>query len=215
MLNLDERMASYVTLIKNAQNVEKIGTEIAFYGYPSEKMQELETLYSEVESLDHIKSKEYGDQFQATQIFETKFVEAKKMYMRHVKIARIVFEDQVAAYTTLELIGDRKDSYNGWFAQARTFYNNLLKQPKFISKMASLNCKKQEIMGAINVVADVEKAKLQQDVERGEAQEATVLRDNKIDVLDREMSRLTKVYQIAFEENPHVLEEVGILVKTD
>ena len=49
---------------------------------------------------------------------------ANKMYMKHVKVARITMEDNLALIKSLMLNGRRKHTYTGWLEQASMFYDN-------------------------------------------------------------------------------------------
>ncbi len=51
--------------------------------------------------------------------------------------------------------------------------------------------------------------------EKGEAQEATRLRNEKLDALDDYCTDLQTLAEIALEEQPQLMEKLGILVRSD
>ncbi len=64
----------------------------------------------------------------------------------------------------------------------------------------------------VGLVRQVVVASAAQDKERGEAQEATLLRDAKLDELDQWVSDYKKIAQVAVSDSPQQLEQLGWVV---
>ncbi|MFA8436714.1 MAG: hypothetical protein ACEPOZ_19560 [Marinifilaceae bacterium] len=210
--SLAEKLQLYRVVANNSVRIAEIKNKLALYGYNEEKLTILTTLLQEVEGLTDTQAREYGEQYAATEQVTLAHKTAHKVYMKHVKLARILFEDDLAAYGALGLQGRRKDTMSGWLRQASSFYNNLLANETYITALASFNCPLESLTQGKDFVEAVATALEEQDRERGEARKATRVRDEKLELLDSEMSRLLKVLGIAFEEDPEILEQLGITV---
>lgn len=210
---IEERVPKYEIMVNNALKDTQISTELALYGYPTEHLKAIKSDVDEVKDTMFAFKKEYGEQYQATLIFDKLTIDAHKYYMRFVKFARILFNDDLAAYTALMLSGQRKEDYGGWVIQVQTYYNNMLNNDGYLKEMATLNCSKKSILEGKKLLENTIKAKENQEIERGEAQIATTKRDEKIEALDKTISRLKKVCLVVFEEQPQVLEKLGIVIE--
>jgi hypothetical protein len=65
------------------------------------------------------------------------------------------------------------------------------------------------------LVKDVADKNLTQKKETGEAQQATELRDKKIDELDKWISDFRSIAKVALSDTPQKLEKLGILARTE
>lgn len=114
-----------------------------------------------------------------------------------------------AARTALGLSGTRKRTLNGWLDQARRFYNNMLRTPDFVAAMTPFSYAQTKLEAESALVEAVATASELQDKERGEAQEATKLRDAKMDELDQWMADFKAIAEIALAASPQQLEKLG------
>jgi len=158
-------------------------------------------------------TKEYGDQYQATQELEGKRDNAGNDYMRLVKIARIALADEHGAWQSLGLNGRRKESTSGWLAQCRQFYVNLKGNSGWMEKMAAYGISDEKLAAAEALLQLVEEAYNIQKTEMGEAQQATLLRDEAVDALQAWYSDFIAIARIALEDKPQYLEMLGIVEK--
>lgn len=197
--------------ITNARDVPAISTEMAEYGYDTPKLEEGLTLVETTQSRHTTQKREYGEQYGATDAFQTAREAADKIYMRHLKLARIALKDHKALYEALQLTGMRKQSFPGWLQQAKAFYTNALLSPVALEELAKLNVTQEALTAASEALLDVEKKHNVQLKEKGEAQAATIARDEALDALNEWMSRFIAVARVALEDNPQMLEALGIV----
>jgi len=106
--------------ITNTLVSEEIKSAIAPYGYDDVRLQEGDALYIKASELQTIQVKEYGDQYSATDALYLAKAVANKMYIEHLKIARIALTGDRGASASLELDGKRKVTFSGWLKQAKT-----------------------------------------------------------------------------------------------
>ena len=131
--------------------------------------------------------------------------------MRLVKVARVALKNNPGAVTKLSLSGTRKKSLSGWTAQATQFYKNALGDKEILTALKEFGMNEQKLKAGLNLVKAIETANLTQEEEKGQAQAATQTKDAAIDELQDWLSDYLAIAKIALEEDPQLLEGLGIL----
>lgn len=211
---ISEKLLSYGVLINNSITDRGIADALNNYGYSPEKMNAIKDFYEEVDALVKDQLKEYGDQYEASAELESLWMKANKVYTKTLKIARLTFKDNLSAQSALLLQGGRKKSLYGWLEQSQTFYNNLKNNEEFLKEMANYAYTPEKLAAEKALIDKLEVTKYKQEKEKGNAQQTTFDRDNKIDKLDEMVSMLKVVLRISLEDKPQWLEKVGILKKS-
>ena len=214
MRSISDRLLEAQVAIDNSLNIPAILNAVSAFGYDLARLQAARALYDEVMALVAAQKREYGDQYEATAVLQTAWDSADAAYKRTLKVCRILFKGNAKAAGALNLSGSRKKSLSGWLEQAITFYTNLLNTPDFITALAEFGYDQAKLEAEAALVQAVENANAAQDKERGEAQESTLARDAKLDELDEWVARYKKVAQLALEESPQQLEQLGWVVKS-
>lgn len=80
--------------------------------------------------------------------------------------------------------------------------------------MATYGYTAEKIAAEKALIAQLETAKQAQAKEKGEAQQATINRNNRLDNLDEWISEFRIIAKIALEENAQWLEKLGILERS-
>ncbi|MCI5120905.1 MAG: hypothetical protein D3908_06925 [Candidatus Electrothrix sp. AUS4] len=101
---------------------------------------------------------------------------------------------------------ERKRTFSGWLAQANTFFTNLLGDQDALAKYEQYNTPPDAVNAAKDLVDVAEQANIIQAKETGEAQQATLERDEKMDALDKAMSEFYALAELACEDAPELLE---------
>ncbi len=197
--------------ISNAQNQPVLKPYLEEYGYTEEKLGKGDSLYKKADERHQVQKKEYGDQFEATSDLDLAKAKTTKVYKKHLGIARIALGDQPGAVNALQLAGRRKRTLSGWLSQVKAFYANAINTPSVLETLAEYNITKEKLEAAQQLALDCEAKYNAQLKEKGEAQNATKMRDQALDELDKWMSDFTGIAKIAFEENPQYLEMLGIV----
>ncbi|MFO7684236.1 MAG: hypothetical protein R6X34_29755 [Chloroflexota bacterium] len=210
--SIAQRLLDAELAINNSLANPDILTAVTAFGYTQANLEAARSLYQETRELVEIQRKEYGEQFEATQTVQKAWDAAALAYSAALKIARIVFRDNLTAQNSLGLNGKRKKSLSGWLDQARSFYNNMLRSPEFIAAMLPYSYTQAKLEAEAALVQAVATASELQDNERGEAQEATQLRDAKLDELDQWLADYKKIAEIALSDSPQKMEQLGWVV---
>ncbi len=207
---IDGRLMAAQVAIDNALSDAGIRDAMGMFGYDEEKLTSARALYDEALALVSKQKAEYGEQFEATETVRAAWDEANAAYMRTLKVARIALRDNTMAHGALELDGKRKESITGWMGQATNFYLNLLAGAGMMAALANFGYNQTKLEAEQALVQAVAEANAVQEREKGEAQEATKLRDARLDELDQWMADFKAIAQLALEENPQWLEKLGI-----
>jgi hypothetical protein len=207
--SIDQRLLDAQLAIDNSLNNPVILDAVTLFGYDQARLQAARALYDEVQALVAAQKREYGEQYEATAVVQSAWDTADLAYKNALKIARIVFRDSVKAQAALQLGGSRKKSLSGWIGQATTFYTNLLNNPDLLAAMTPYTYDQAKVTAEFALVQAVVNANAAQEKERGEAQEATKVRDAKLDELDQWLSDYKAIASVALTDSPQRLEQIG------
>jgi hypothetical protein len=131
-----------------------------------------------------------------------------------VIIANIAFKNDVGAQQSLGLNLPRKKSYSGWLTQALQFCNNLIASPNYMPAMEKYGQGIEKIQAVKKEISDTQTYSEAHKSEKGEAQQATKIRDEKLDELFTWVNDYKKIARIALKEQPQLLEKLGLLERS-
>ncbi len=211
----DESIAAKLLFAKNALTNalgnENVKNALNLFGYGEAKLLEGQSLQEKATDLHEKQVKEYGEQFAATDELNQARKTAHKDYIIHLKIARIALRGDKNAVKSLGLSGKRKESLSGWISQTKTFYVNAISSKDVIDALSRFGITQQKLEASQDKVNDVESLAAAQLIEKGEAQAATVARDQALDELDEWMADFIAIARIALEDQPQLIEMLGIV----
>ena len=102
---------------------------------------------------------EYAEQFAATSDLSESVAELRASYMRHVKLARVLFPPGTGEHTTLGLSGDRRDDLPGLIAQTEAFYRALLADARLLARTETVRLDQASAEAGLAQVEAVEAAR--------------------------------------------------------
>jgi hypothetical protein len=103
----------------NAQDTPEILDLLTAYGMGTEKLQEGQTLHQNLNDEHAAQLRLYAQQKEATAAFKAAWSDARKMYMRHTKIARALLAARPELLDRIGLSGARAKAFGEWLDQAR------------------------------------------------------------------------------------------------
>lgn len=204
-------VARATTALTNALEDADLAATLLPYGYDAKKIDEGTTLAKALAAAQARQSSEYGEQFEATEDAEEAFEASRAVYLRHIAIARIAFEDDPSLIGALGLKGAREEDRPGLMAQARTFYTNALGSAEAMEDLGALNVDRVSLQAGEAALDAAAHAVAVQTKETGEAQGATVVRDAAARVLAAWLARFFKVARVACDGQPQLRERLGIM----
>lgn len=202
----------YQLLIENIQNNAEVQNIVSTIGYDAEKMQEGRELLDKTLQAFNMQILETADKLEATDDLSELRETVHKNYMKALKIARVVFDDDIKAQTALMLNGKRKTKLAGWLLQVNTFYQNLLSEENnFIGKMAARGQSYEKLSTDYVLVMQITGLSVKKKVEKGEAKQATKRKNEAFDELKKWANELVQIAKVTFEDSDESLDKLGIV----
>ncbi|WP_109830826.1 hypothetical protein [Reichenbachiella versicolor] len=210
---IDGQLLFAQNAITNAIQTPGIAEPLAEFGYDNDRLIEGQAKYLKAADLQTKQIKEYGEQYSATDALNQSRDLAGKLYMTHLKIARVALKGQRGVMESLQMIGRREKSLSGWLREAKAFYKNALAIPEVVPAMSRFSITAEKLQDGLDKISDVESKYNAQLKEKGEAQTATQLRDEAFDDLQEWMGDFLEISKIALEEQEQYLEILGVVRK--
>jgi hypothetical protein len=153
---IDELISKSSVAINNGKNQPALAALLLEYGYTPERLATGENLLNTASSLTIVQQKENGEQKAATDALNQSIEEADVVYIPHLKVARVVFRNDINYWTQLMLNGKRKKTQSGWLGQTKVFYNNLLADDAALERMAVFGQTREKLEAGLQLVRKVE-----------------------------------------------------------
>jgi hypothetical protein len=209
--SISEYLLDAQVMIENSLSDDEIRRALLNYGYDEARLQAGKTLYEETSDWINRQKKEYGEKFEATSEVQKAWEEAHTAYIKTLKVSRIALQGNVKAQNALMINNKRKQSLSGWLEQAQAFYKNLISDIDLMKEMQKFGYTADKLNAEFELVKTLVQKNLKQKNGSGNAQEATALRDKKIDELEKWLSDFKSIVKIALYEHPQKLEKLGII----
>ena len=210
----DQLFADTRTAFTNARDLPEVQALLVPFGYDPVRLDAGLALIDAAEDATRAQQTEYAEQFAATSDLSESVAELRASYMRHVKLARVLFPPGTGEHTTLGLSGDRRDDLPGLIAQTEAFYRALLADARLLARTETVRLDQASAEAGLAQVEAVEAARASQAKETGEAQVATAVRDDAVSALRGYWSDFRRVAEVALEEHPQLRETLGLLERS-
>lgn len=201
-------------LIYNSSNAE-IAPYLAVIGIDEEYLSTGKSLYQEVVDASASQKKEYQEQALAYDVYFEKKENCEKSYKRNLNIVKVLARDDKDLQNRLSL-SDRliHRRVTDWIIGTIEFYDRLAVETDFMSRLAITKITSEKILADQQAILDLNVLRNNAISEKGEAQEATRLRNDKMEALEDYCYELKNLAKIALEDKPQYLEILGILVRS-
>ncbi|MCD4820269.1 MAG: hypothetical protein K8S23_16425 [Candidatus Cloacimonetes bacterium] len=209
--SIQDRLLAANIALENALTDTEILGLLSEFGYDETKINAGKELYNSADEKFQQQKTEYGEQYAATGVLQTKWDTSNSFYIKHVKVARIALKNDYGDYLKLGLGGSRKRTLSGWLVQSRQFYINALGDAGIKTKLAEFGITEAKLQEGRNLTDEVEAANTTHKKEKGEAQQATLDRDKALDIMEDWLSDFIAISRIALEDKPQLLEKMGIV----
>ena len=206
-------LEQYRVTFENTESQPQIASTMAEYGYGSAKVAEGKSLYETTRQSFDSNQTETDEAAAAYALFEAKKDLLTDIYTAHRKKAKVVFRDDSTTADKLEVSGTMPVAYVKWLETVRKFYNTSIADTDIQSKLSRLKITTVDLNAAKDLIPEVETLRAAYLKEKGESQDATNIKDTAFAKLDSWMSEFYAVARIAMEDNPQLLEALGLVVK--
>ncbi len=212
-LSTEELLYRCSMRINNSMNDELILSAVTQYGYDTDKLQQGKNLLEEAQQASENYTKEYHDVDIAFDERNKLQTQVNGVYNKHVTIAKIALKNDHAALVSLDLNGRRATRISKWLVQTSSFYTNILNKPEWIEKMSAYGITKESLEEGLTGINNI---KMHNELilrEKGDAQQATLLRDSKIEDLYEWIQDYETIASLALMDKPQLLEKLGMIIK--
>ncbi len=209
-----QQIASAETALQNSVQNGMVASSLAEYGYSLDHIAEGQALCDSARAARFAHEQAHAAQIQAASNCKASWAHAAALYMRQLKIARIAVQGVPGAARTLALDGRRKQGMAAWLADARQFYSGLAAQPELAARLGSYGITEARLAPARAALDALELADQAHEHARGASQAALATRRAAFAALHAWMSDFMKIARIALEDEPQLLESLGVRVRS-
>lgn len=209
-----QTLEQYRVTFENAASQEQISTTLAEYGYDSAAMATGKALYDATRQAYDSNTKETDESTAAYAVFESKKQELVNIYSSHRKKAKVVFRKDTVTADRLAITGSLPQAYVKWLETVKKFYTISIESAKIQTALSRMKITLDDLNTANAIIPEVEATRSSYLKEKGESQDATKAKDSAFSELDDWMSEFYAVAKIALEDNPQLLEALGLVIKS-
>ena len=199
-------------LIFNSRKPE-IATLLQSYGIDSTHLENGVNLYNSVITATENQRREQQEQGLAYDNLYVSKNDFATRYKKTFKIAKMASRTDANLQDRLKVNAPVERAIESWILQAIDFYNRLNNEPDFITVLNKYGITSETISQEKQIADNLRLLRNEAMSEKGQAQEATRVRDVEIEKLDDYCYELKTIAKIALENKPQLLEELGILVR--
>ncbi len=210
---LANKLESYRLLIFNSRDA-RIAPLLDAIGVNSSYIEQGEALYNETMQLVDQQKKEYQEQSLAYDTFYVEKDEAEINHHRTLKLVKVLARNDKDLQDRLKLHAGKVYAIEAWIDSTVDFYNSLLNETDFLAILAKFKLTTERLTAELKAFKDLKQLRNEAMLEKGQAQEATRLRNEKLDALADYCTELKAIAEIALERQPQLLETLGILVRS-
>jgi hypothetical protein len=210
---INQKLSSYRTLIFNSRN-EEIAPYLAQYGIDAAYLDEGEELYRETMRLVDLQKQEYKEERTAFDIYYAQKDEVEKMFKKTRDLVRALCRNDPDLQSRLNFSPLSGRRIHDWIQTGIEFYNGVLLESSILEKLAKFNITTEQLRGQKQELENLLHLRTQTALEKGQAQEATRQRNQKLEELEDYCNVLKTVAAIALADRPQLMESLGVLVRS-
>ena len=207
------RLEAYSIALNNVNSQNQIAQAMNDIGYDKPIIDVGRNLLKDTLEKYQVKQAENAERSHAYDTFYAMWLEMDKQYTSDRKKVKIIFKSEPAILLRLVIVGSPPKPFEEWLQTVKIFYTELSKDEELQKRAQRLRLCKEGIMIARKNVEELELARANYIEEKGEAQNATQVKDDAFIKIDEWMSDFYAVARIALEENPQLLESLRKTVK--
>lgn len=160
-----------------------------------------------------IKKKEYQEQSLAFDVFYETKNECTATYNRIRRIIKMASRSDKNLQNRLKINVSTEYAIEEWIKQTLEFYNLVLNETDFLISLAKYGITSEKLTQDKQAIETLKSLRNEAMSEKGQAQEATRLRNAKMEELEDYCYELKTIATIALEDNAQLLEALGIIVR--
>lgn len=210
-LSNEQMLLNYGSLFTNLTKSTELASEVASYGYDSQKISEGKALL-DLANKEYLKNKDATSEEAKSYVsYQQNLKELKTIYASDKKKARVIFKNQPDILKKLGLIGSTPRNIANLLANIRDLYINLQNDSHLREELTRIKFTEENISTQLQKITEVEQCFAIYQKERGESLQATKLKDKAFSNLDKWVKEFYQFMKVALEKKPDLL---GIIIKS-
>ena len=170
--------------------------------------------YNETMGLVDSQRKEYQEQNLTYDKFYLEKDDAEANFSRLLKLVRVLSRKDEDLQNRLQIQSGPIYGLEAWIDNAIAFYNRLLNEPDFLVTLQRFKVTPESLRSDQEAIANLRQLRNEATADKGQAQEATRLRNEKLEELNDYTIELRAIAEIALADRPQLLEKLGITVRS-
>lgn len=201
---LNEFVIKSQRILNVTQQNSHVKEAVDRYGYAEERIAEGRRLYNALSETMDRQQRIVGSKVACMADKADRHEQVARLYMKYLKIGRIVFESDEEAQVALILKGPRERVYEKWFYQVSAFCNNLIATPDFVNQMHVFGLDLRDIEG---LKEELDQLQLLSDKGMrmiAEVRKVVKERKQKTIAWQQWLSDYVKIVRIAVQDSDHI-----------
>jgi hypothetical protein len=211
--SIEVRLGTAERAINGALRDAELAAILVQWGIATERLQQGQQLRQHAMELCQRQHTSYATLAAASNAHEAALRAARTIHGDHVGVARLAFKRNPGMQQKLDIRGTQKDSNDGWLGQARQFYAVALADQFVQQQLAEYGLTQEKLALGSQQVELVSARKTEWQHYKGEAQEATKLRDEALKELDVWLRYFCTIARMAFQRQPGALAKLGLVAR--
>ncbi|WPP49576.1 hypothetical protein [Catalinimonas niigatensis] len=195
--------------IKNGTEQQAIQKKMGLHGYNPKRFLEGDGLLTEAKNWQNQMINLYGDKQEIASHLKAQEQETYNTFLDHVATVKYVFRKEPAVLAKFNVKAVSR-SVNVWVQQASFFY---AKVEEYANVLAAQGLTPEVLAQTTAMIQAVADARNRRIMRKGEAEEATRMRNASVKALKDWMKDFRYIARIALKDSPQLMEALGIVVK--
>ena len=206
-------LEQYRNAFESSRNQPVIKEQVALFGYTEEKLDEGWSIYQNTMSVWNRNKQEDRETADAYRKFLELYQQQEALYSLDRKKMRAAFIWEPEVLKKLGITGEKPRAYLEVMDHMKVCYGCLNEEDELQVKVAHMQITPEYLTESLDRLSAIEQVRSLYVREECESQAATDEKDQALAQLDRWMREYLAVARIALEEQPQLLEALGILVR--
>jgi hypothetical protein len=211
-----ELIQSADVAVTNALIEPDLLAALTLYGYGEDELAAADGRFKAFQKAVTGRGDDLGLQVDSTEsLTDARAVFHKQVYMRHVTIARVLFQDEPGTLRRLGLDGARERTTAGWMTQVGQLYQTLGDDKALQDRLTPRGLSPQTTSAASDELARLRRLDGQQENRKGLRQQGSLDRKGIRYEAAKWLSGYKQVAMVALADHPEWLERLGFLNRSE
>lgn len=203
----------YRIALANVHQQSEISKILDEFSYGSEEIQKGQELLDSTQAAYDDRRQESEEESVAYQKFNDLRTSLGQRYSKLRKKAKVVYRKDALMCDKLAVSGEMPGAYVNWLEHVRKFINVTMASEEVRTQLARLKVTQEELQQCNDDMIELKNLRANYLKEKGESQNATQIKDASFAKLDDWMREFYAVAKIALEDQPQLLESLGVVIK--